>query len=650
MALMSKLDGKNLYLHKEEDSESESESQPTAKCSKKERIEVKLQQALSELTVPDISDRQVNGRGFIYTEEEEQYMFAVLRIFHSLKRRKYEAIEYLANALDRTESAVAGKLQHLDIGSGDAKIDDDWSSQSSSSSDDAYAIVDTWSNKTTPISQQELQRALQRLPVPDTSDRQKSGMSFAYIPAEDRYMLAVHRVFLAADRSRSEVLNYLAGKLDRTRKGITKRLRDILNHHCEGESSGGEEVEDASDGEESGSDAGVGSDSRSSEEEEVVFEGVQDRSRAYTTAETAVVCRLHEEYRRKHETPTRCYEAIAAALGRTEKSAKNKVQRLRFEGKLPQWSDNSWSPPGARSEPNSADLSRSKLPPDSRHQAENKRASTTHRLTASDSSDGSLYFAESDPDSDPARRSLSQVLSAHLQQPRTSHYDHEREGAYNRLGKRKWEETEGRAHRPSGSVDPHRTRHEISGRSSAKSGDRVTSKSAQSDSVRLAMPLHRYPFTADEDAALRAGFDRLSRQAGDKDAKRKSLCQQLAVKLSRRPDAIMRRAKLLGCWDGGGGRSGRESQSAEKPAGDGRTAPVVSYNAGSFTPEEDAIIWDTYAQHRTEASSSSAAASGGGTGGVLGYVSELAELLGRSYTQVQRRLDRLRAQDQAMPR
>jgi predicted transcriptional regulator len=35
---------------------------------------------------------------------------------------------------------------------------------------------------------------------------------------------------------------------------------------------------------------------------------------------------------------------------------------------------------------------------------------------------------------------------------------------------------------------------------------------------------------------------------------------------------------------------------------------------------------------------------------VLGYVSELAELLGRSYTQVQRRLDRLRAQDQATPR
>jgi hypothetical protein len=150
-------------------------------------------------------------------------------------------------------------------------------------------------------------------------------------------------------------------------------------------------------------------------------------------------------------------------------------------------------------------------------------------------------------------------------------------------------------------------------------------------------------FTIDEDAALRAGFERLSSEAGDDE--RRELCRSLGTKLSRTAAVIQQRARLLGYWESG---TAGDQQAPAAPV-----TPVVNYNAGSFTPEEDAIIWEIYTQpqHRTEASSSSAtAAPAEGTGGVLGYVSELAELLGRSYTQVQRRLDRLRAQDQARPR
>jgi hypothetical protein len=149
-------------------------------------------------------------------------------------------------------------------------------------------------------------------------------------------------------------------------------------------------------------------------------------------------------------------------------------------------------------------------------------------------------------------------------------------------------------------------------------------------------------FTTDEDAALRAGFERISPQAGDEE--RRALCRRLGTKLSRRAHVIQQRAKLLGYW---------EADGTDPPI------PTVSHNgfdqtvsgstAGGFTSEEDAIIWEAYSQHRTVAASSAAAAAGS-RDGVLGYVSELAELLGRSYTQVQRRLDRLRAQDQATPR
>jgi hypothetical protein len=135
------------------------------------------------------------------------------------------------------------------------------------------------------------------------------------------------------------------------------------------------------------------------------------------------------------------------------------------------------------------------------------------------------------------------------------------------------------------------------------------------------------------------------------DAKQyRKMAARLGVQLSRLPGVVAKRVEMLMAAEGNVRSHVRAREPAQQPASSrAQTVPTVNYNAGSFTPEEDSIIWDTYAQHRTEASSSSAAAATG-TGGVLGFVSELAELLGRSYTQVQRRLDRLRAQDQAMPR
>jgi hypothetical protein len=158
----------------------------------------------------------------------------------------------------------------------------------------------------------------------------------------------------------------------------------------------------------------------------------------------------------------------------------------------------------------------------------------------------------------------------------------------------------------------------------------------------------RRNFTEEEDQLL---LNAIGKLPADGDAKQfRKIGARLGVQLARLPAVVMKRAEMLMAAEGRQGSQIKQSKPVPAVPAPSHTVPLVNYNAGSFTPEEDAIIWEAHRQHRVETTTSSAAAGGAGRDGVLGYVSELAELLGRSYTQVQRRLDRLRAQDQATPR
>jgi hypothetical protein len=393
----------------------------------------------------------------------------------------------------------------------------------SSGSEDAHSAMNsnsagTGSTATTIITKQEFKRALRRLKVPAPSCREGADPGAPpplYTPKEDKYMLAVQRVFHAAGKPPAECKAYLADRLNRTRSGIDVHLRTLLEDRAA-----------------AGSDVLSSSDLTGS----ACFRSVSDTD-STSTGSTVVLSK--QEFKRNlsqlklPDTSDRPSNGYSFLYTPEENQYILSVQRIfQAAGKSPVALRRYLAGKIGRS--------RSGISAHLRSLLRAKDMSDKESISGdrnSDEQSSVVRSRESGNDTDSGLPSLSDVLSAHLQQPRTSHHSIH-DDTHRRLGKRKWE----------------------------------------------------------------AADSRLSSRAED------------------RKDVI-------------------------------RQAPAAQYNAGSFTPEEDAIIWVVHTQHRTETTSSSAAAGGaGGRDGVLGYVSELAELLGRSYTQVQRRLDCMRAQDQATPR
>jgi biotin operon repressor len=72
-----------------------------------------LQDALSRVSIPQALSQEISGSGFVYTEEEDQYILAVLKTYQNFQSSTVDAAEYIAQSLDRSRNAVQCRIRRL---------------------------------------------------------------------------------------------------------------------------------------------------------------------------------------------------------------------------------------------------------------------------------------------------------------------------------------------------------------------------------------------------------------------------------------------------------------------------------------------------------------------------------------------------------
>jgi biotin operon repressor len=369
------------------------------------------------------------------------------------------------------------------------------------------------------MSQVELKNALRSLLLPDITNRRRIGAGFRHSAAEDEYILAVQELFRRVRADSEQMRDYLARKLDRSRKSIYHRfvtLRGTTRYREEKDESDSGEVSSTQD--ELSDSAEYGSPVRANRGPRV--------SGPYSADEDNTVHRMHAACMLEGKAPMRCYQEIADVLGRTVSSVKNRVKRLRDDGDIAPRDCTQ----GIRGSIQRSSDFRSGLTLPRQSQPKQigivpaMPAKTTHRV-AERSSDDSLHNTDSEPDRDAHRKSLSQALSAHLGHSRTVRPESRLDKALDvslGLGKRKREAADSPPQPWSGSSAG--SDHSLQVSDSAVSDQSLQSTGRQTPQhpppaarqtpfLSPNPPIQKRRFTIDEDAALRTGFERLSDRA-----------------------------------------------------------------------------------------------------------------------------------------
>jgi biotin operon repressor len=578
----------------------------------------KMQHALSEISIPIALGHQVTGLGFAYTEEEDQYILAVLGIYQHYQSSTVGAAEYIAQSLDRSRNAVQNRIRRQKMGApaatGGFELSDDANSSSGEESGDVVIL----STSSAGDKGEGLRRRLNGAGVNHVDDPLNGH---PYTAEETTRICSMYLRYRQEGKKKRDCDAAIAARLGRSARSIKNKIQQLRRNEAlplwdqpqVGSTASEEDPRDVdrssardrdndcrdsdsdSDGDTS-STTSQGSDHTSPSTlsagaftealDALAVPDISNRTKVgigfrYSHEEDTYILAVERLFRRAQREPAELKKYLAQTLERPRAGIENRLLILKGSKQQPR-KDTSGD-----AEDEERNRAGSVVP----HLGKRKRPAPSHGAE---------------------RTSLPSAGSDHSQLD----------------------------------ADQSETGGKEDLRRATKKRIPVAAKKAPT--FTAAPRIQRLRFTEEEDTALRASFERLSPVADD--TARKDLSRRLAVKLSRLPHVVRRRAQLLGCWDCSSGGGMATGASVEDRADVSRPIVAVSYNAGGFTPEEDAIIWDAYTQHRIKTASSAAAGGAGGRDGVLSYVSELAELLGRSYTQVQRRLDRLRAQDQATPR